>query len=224
MNIDEILDIIESIYKKEEYPELIKVLWNLGHNILPEDVKIIQPLIDKNIIKKQNSIYVYSDLAKEYGKNINLYIHRQVELKSNYYFDDEKECHLPKDDYIANLLKSRGVNIKVKNPEELFTYTVNVDLTPTFNNRIQQSIKGIQKESEPVKSYLITLLLCIALGWLGIHRFYVGKKNTAVKMLIFGILSGFLVSFIWEFVDIYLILTNKFKTAAGNDLDRGQDG
>ena len=33
------------------------------------------------------------------------------------------------------------------------------------------------------RSRLATLLLCFFLGWLGVHRFYVGKVGTGVLMI-----------------------------------------
>jgi len=39
------------------------------------------------------------------------------------------------------------------------------------------------------KSRLATSLLAVFLGWVGAHRFYVGKIGTAVVMLIVGVAS-----------------------------------
>jgi len=61
------------------------------------------------------------------------------------------------------------------------------------------------------KSKITALLLCIFLGTLGVHRFYVGKVGTGIIWLltlgIFGI--GVL-------IDIIMIAVGKFKDKQGN--------
>lgn len=60
------------------------------------------------------------------------------------------------------------------------------------------------------KSRLVALLLCNFLGYLGIHRFYVGKIGTGILMIVtFG---GFLV---WWFVDLIMILAGAFTDKQG---------
>jgi TM2 domain-containing membrane protein YozV len=71
------------------------------------------------------------------------------------------------------------------------------------------------------KSRLVALLLCLFLGGIGVHRFYVGKAGTGVCMILasllglitFGIL-GFIIG-IWLIVDLILILCGSFKDADG---------
>ena len=56
----------------------------------------------------------------------------------------------------------------------------------------------------------VALLLCLTVGWLGIHRFYVGKLGTGVLYLA---TKGF-----WGLgvvVDLILILTDRFEDASG---------
>ena len=60
------------------------------------------------------------------------------------------------------------------------------------------------------KSGLTALILCLLLGWFGIHRFYVGKSGTGILYLITGGLFG-----IGVFVDAFRILTNSFKDNMG---------
>ena len=62
-------------------------------------------------------------------------------------------------------------------------------------------------------SWLVALILCILLGWLGIHRFYVGKAGTGILMLLTG--GGF---GIWWLIDIILIAVGGFTDKGGNFL------
>ena len=65
---------------------------------------------------------------------------------------------------------------------------------------------------KPVSPYnrLAALLLCIFLGALGVHRFYVGKIGTGVAMIF--TLGGL---GIWVLVDFIMIVTGGFKDIDG---------
>lgn len=60
------------------------------------------------------------------------------------------------------------------------------------------------------KEWIVTLLLCLFLGGLGAHRFYVGKVGTGILQLI--TLGG---CGIWTLIDLIMILTEKFKDKDG---------
>jgi len=63
------------------------------------------------------------------------------------------------------------------------------------------------------KDWVIALLLCIFVGALGAHRFYVGKIGTGILYLLTGGLLG-----IGWLVDLILILVGKFKDRDGKVL------
>ncbi len=77
--------------------------------------------------------------------------------------------------------------------------------------------------------WLIALLLCIFLGHLGIHRFYMGHTGAGVAILALSIvgwltacmLIGFAflaVAWVWTIVDLILICTNQLRMADGTPL------
>ena len=65
--------------------------------------------------------------------------------------------------------------------------------------------------SEPSdKDFITTLLICVFLGGLGVHRFFVDKMGTGVLMLV--TLGGL---GIWWIIDIILIVTGSFEDSEG---------
>jgi len=65
----------------------------------------------------------------------------------------------------------------------------------------------------PYKSRIVALLLCIFLGYLGIHRFYTGKVGTGILYLF----TGGLFVFGW-FFDILRIVSGGFLDANARPL------
>ena len=80
-----------------------------------------------------------------------------------------------------------------------------------YNRSNQQGYNNYDVRKSTQKSWLVTLLLCLFVGTLGVHRFYVGKIATGIlQLLTFG---GF---GIWTLVDFILIACKKFTDAKGN--------
>lgn len=60
------------------------------------------------------------------------------------------------------------------------------------------------------KDWTTVLILVILVGYLGIHRFYVGKTGTGVLMLLTCGGLG-----IWSLIDLIMVATSKFEDAEG---------
>lgn len=72
---------------------------------------------------------------------------------------------------------------------------------------------GTQKACDPNKSnkdWLVCLLLCVLLGYLGVHRFYVGKIGTGIAQILTCGGCG-----IWTIIDLVMIITGKFTDEDG---------
>ncbi len=69
--------------------------------------------------------------------------------------------------------------------------------------------------AEAEKDWMVTLLLCLFLGQLGVHRFYVGKIGTGILwILTFGFCG------IGTIVDLIKIICGKFTDKKGNLIQR----
>lgn len=86
--------------------------------------------------------------------------------------------------------------------------TININ---NNNIPIANSVSSVNPTNQMIspKSRLVALLLCIFLGCLGIHRFYVGKIGTGIIYILtlglfgFGVLFDFILIIIGSFKDKY---------------------
>ncbi len=60
------------------------------------------------------------------------------------------------------------------------------------------------------KNGLVCLLLLLLVGWLGAHRFYVGKIGTAILFILTVGGVG-----IWALIDLIMIITGAFTDSEG---------
>ena len=76
-----------------------------------------------------------------------------------------------------------------------------------------QAIAGRPRGPVSPRNRLAALLLCVLLGWVGAHRFYVGRMGSGVVWLLtFGLLS------IGMIYDMVMIATGEFTDAEGRQV------
>jgi TM2 domain-containing membrane protein YozV len=79
------------------------------------------------------------------------------------------------------------------------------------------------KQDVSSKSRLVCLLLCLFLGWAGVHRFYVGKIGTGILMLLTT--GGGIVCTIWPLggiwvvIDLIFIISGSFRDKSGKRVE-----
>ncbi len=66
------------------------------------------------------------------------------------------------------------------------------------------------------RSWLVSLLLCLFLGKLGVHRFYSGKIGTGILMFVTAGGLG-----IWWIIDLIFVAVGKFEDGNGRLITDG---
>lgn len=85
------------------------------------------------------------------------------------------------------------------------------DSLPLPKNEAVQAYQ--QMPTGAPKSKVVALILCLLLGYFGVHRFYLGYTMQGVVQLITG--GGCL---IWALIDLVMIITGKLTDSKGNQL------
>jgi len=76
-----------------------------------------------------------------------------------------------------------------------------------------QKEKLLKPNSQSQNQWIVVLLLAFFLGFIGAHRFYVGKNGTGILMIL--TLGGI---GLWVLYDLIIIITGNFKTKEGNKI------
>ncbi len=79
--------------------------------------------------------------------------------------------------------------------------------------QVDPGVNPIDAASASPKSKTTALVLCILLGYIGVHRFYAGKIGTGILMLFTGGCCGIL-----TLIDFVKIITNKFTDSNGQKI------
>ena len=120
------------------------------------------------------------------------------------------------------------VEIETQNEENILSIEEDTEVL-TYNSEIttdnQQEETGINQNVETQvdkqkisdKRRLPALLLCLFLGVIGAHRFYVGKIGTAILQII--TIACFGIGTLWWLIDLIMIVTGKFTDETGLPLE-----
>lgn len=74
--------------------------------------------------------------------------------------------------------------------------------------------KATKDDANAQKKQLVAFLLCLFLGGLGVHRFYLGYTGIGIIQLLTGGGCG-----IWALIDLIRIATGDLKAKDGSDLE-----
>ena len=99
--------------------------------------------------------------------------------------------------------------------ENKFCYNCKNTTSPNASICLQcgVSLNNNSNKTEDAKDWLTTLILCVFLGFFGVHRFYTKHTSIGVIQLLTGGGCG-----IWAIIDFVQIVTENFKDADGQKL------
>lgn len=76
-----------------------------------------------------------------------------------------------------------------------------------------QKEKLLKQNSQSQNQWIVVLLLAFFLGFIGAHRFYVGKNGSGILMILTVGGIG-----LWVLYDLIIIITGNFKTKEGSKI------
>jgi len=107
-----------------------------------------------------------------------------------------------------------GVATKNQEAQQPAQQQPTINIVNTSTNTAQATANsGMGGVMFPPKSRWLAFFLCLFLGYLGVHRFYVGKSGTGILYLFTGGLGG-----VGYVIDLILILFGGFRDSMGRPL------
>lgn len=206
---------------------------------------------DTSDLNKKNDGTVTLESFLNYLKTHNLSLKSAVDVFTTDYFNKYKTSHnlsqpLSAEDYGAlkavavttygltnnewnyiesanNITIEKGVSQKeldvLKSQiEQLQKQNTEVAVQPQKNGK---SLKNIDDANISPKSRIVALMLCLFLGPIGVHRFYVGRVKSGIMVILVSIVALIITAislgsmtgllYLWTILDFIFILAGKFK-------------
>lgn len=191
---------------KREHLKGYYVDWNKRK--FENDEKALKNISETGLVKvyvKSDNVIINESAKEEKNENLNLFFNYQIVC------NEEKPGKL-------DILRIKKYNkILVKN--NLYSKQVIFkNIQNSFNLKKQQLLEGkLQTQNKSGENQIVALLLCLFLGMLGVHSFYLGNKNKGliqlamflVGLVTFWFIIGYLIWFalgIWVFIDFIRII------------------
>lgn len=183
------------------------------------------------------SKYIVDNINKtsqqlDFNHRVNKYIIEISSLKTitaKYEYEGKKYTVLLYGDKYGVCLPEEKFQKELVSSSEKNNTTINDNAVNIVNNSFEDE-KTSNNDEISKKSRLLSLLICLAVGILGFHRIYVGKKKsgsllgicTIFSFIIVGeyqsniALIVFIACFLFMFLDLIKIFIGKFKDKDGN--------
>ncbi len=114
-----------------------------------------------------------------------------------------------------NMTAEQFVALTPKQFKELTGHKLSIKETIGLKIAQKQMKKEMEKgNADGGKSQLVAFLLCFFLGYLGVHRFYLGYIGIGIVQLLTAGGCG-----IWALIDLIRIATGGLKAKDGSDLE-----
>jgi hypothetical protein len=176
------------------------VQWNNSKSLLKKDKNISETSAGNEIEKPNNS---------DENEQFNIVRSTNTDVVSN----ESLEAEVNYENIDIN--KTSEASILKNNSKNTLQNKKNEEIKKNLKKRESKTKKMVSDAGDGGHSQLIALILCLLVGVIGIHRFYLGHIGIGIIQLL--TLGG---CGIWTLIDLILIITGSLKPKDGEYTDK----